>query len=353
MTPQSTGPAVISRQTVSVSGEMVTADLPALIEQNLASYRSAAQGAFSAATERALLSDSRVFTEWCSARALVALPVEPSTVAAFIDNQALTKKPATVRRYVSSISHLHRAADVPNPCERSMVKLALKRMAKTYGTVQRRAEGLTRQLVDRMLHASGDTLRDLRNRMVLAVAYDTLGRRSELVALRIEDLHRGASGDGSINIRRLKTDEMGIGSIRYLAPDTMCLVDEWISKAGLESGTLLRAVLKGSKVGGPLVPMEVTRIYKQMAAVAGLPLETVEAISAHSTRVGASQDMAASDRIEMPAIMQAGGWKSPEMIARYTARQHTRRSGSIKLAELQNRASSAAVAEQRILDADG
>ena len=337
MTSQSTGKAVTSRQTVSGGAEIVTTDLPALIEQNLAAYRSAAQGAFSEATERALLSDSRVFTEWCSARALVALPAEPSTVAAFIDDQALTKKPATVRRYVSSISHLHRAADVPNPCERSVVKLALKRMGKTYGSTQRQAEGLTRRLVDRMLHASGETLRDLRNRMVLAVAYDTLARRSELVALRVEDLHRGAGGDGSINIRRSKTDQMGAGSIRYLAPDTLRLVDEWIGKAGIEDGTLLRAVLKGSKVGGPLVPMEVTRIYKQMAAAAGLPLETVEAISAHSTRVGASQDMAASDRIEMPAIMQAGGWKSPEMVARYTARQHARRSGSAKLAELQNR----------------
>ena len=332
MTSQSTGQAVTSRQTVSGGAEIVTTDLPALIEQNLAAYRSAAQGAFSEATERALLSDSRVFTEWCAARALVALPAEPSTVAAFIDDQALIKKPATVRRYVSSISHLHRAADVPNPCERSMVKLALKRMGKTYGSAQRQAEGLTRRLVDRMLHASGETLRDLRNRMVLAVAYDTLARRSELVALRVEDLHRGAGGDGSI-----KTDQMGAGSIRYLAPDTLRLVDEWIGKAGIGDGTLLRAVLKGSKVGGPLVPMEVTRIYKQMAAAAGLPLETVEAISAHSTRVGASQDMAASDRIEMPAIMQAGGWKSPEMVARYTARQHARRSGSAKLAELQNR----------------
>ncbi len=353
MTLEADGPGVTSRQSISGGTEILTSGPPSVIEQNLSAHRGVAQGILSAASERALLSDSRLFTEWCSARALVALPAEPLTVAAFIDNQALTKKPATVRRYVSSISHLHRAADIPNPCERSMVKLALKRMGKTYGTAQRRAEGLTRQLVDRMLHASGDTLRDLRNRTVLAVAYDSLARRSELVALRVEDLRRGASGDGSINIRRSKTDEMGTGSIRYLAPDTMCLVDEWISKAGLEGGTLLRAVLKGSKVGGPLVPMEVTRIYKQMAATAGLPLETVEAISAHSTRVGASQDMAASDRIEMPAIMQAGGWKSPEMVTRYTARQHARPSGSAKLAELQNRASSGAVVEQQILDADG
>ena len=329
--------AVITSQTVSGGSEIITTDLPALIEQNLATYRSAAQGAFSAATERALLSDSRVFTEWCSGRALAALPAEPSTVAAFIDDQATIKKPATIRRYVSSISHTHRAADVPNPCERSIVKLALKRMGKTQGVAQRQAEGLTRRLVDKMLDASGDRLRDLRNRAILGVGYDTLARRSEAVALQVEDLRHGAHGDGSINIRRSKTDQLGMGSVRYLAPDTMRTLAEWISKAGLEAGPLFRTVFRSGRVGGALLPRDITRVYKEMATAAGLPLETIEAISSHSTRVGASQDMAASDRIEMPAIMQAGGWKSPEMVARYTARQHARRSGSAKLAELQNR----------------
>lgn len=156
--------AATTSQTVPGGSEVITTDLPALIEQNLAAYRTAAHGAFSAATERALLCDSKVFTEWCSSRALAALPAEPSTVAAFIDDQTLTKKPATIRRYVSSISHLHRAADVSNPCERNIVKLALKRMSKGQNSAQKQAEGLTRRLVDKMMDASGDKLRDLRNR---------------------------------------------------------------------------------------------------------------------------------------------------------------------------------------------
>ena len=76
---------------------------------------------------------------------------------------------------------------------------------------------------------------------------------------------------------------------------------------------------------------------KAMVRAAGLTAEQAARISGHSSRVGAAQDMAASDRIEMPAIMQAGGWKSPQMVARYTQRQAARRSGAAKLAELQNR----------------
>jgi hypothetical protein len=36
--------------------------------------------------------------------------------------------------------------------------------------------------------------------------------------------------------------------------------------------------------------------------------------------------------------MQAGGWKTAEMVSRYTARLDARRSGSAKLAIAQNRA---------------
>ena len=82
---------------------------------------------------------------------------------------------------------------------------------------------------------------------------------------------------------------------------------------------------------------EVARVFKGMAAAAGVPADQVARISAHSSRIGAAQDMAASGRIELPAIMQAGGWKSPQMVALYTRKQAARRSGAAKLAELQNR----------------
>ena len=353
-------PSVITtRQTVSGGSEIISTDLAALIDRNLAAYRESAHGAFSPETERALRNDSKTFTEWCSSRGLVALPAEPETVAAFIDNQSRQgpdgrplKAPATVRRYAASISHLHRAADVPNPCERSVVKLALKRMGKANRRPQRQAKGLTRDLVDKMMEASGDTLRDLRNRVALAVGYDTLARRSEAVALLVEDIHYGTTGEGSITVRRSKTDQMSEGSQRYLAPETMELVGEWIGKAGIEDGTLLRVVLKGGKVGGPMLPRDITRIYRDMAAAAGLPLETIDAITSHSTRVGAAQDMAATEGIELPAIMVAGAWTNPTMVARYTKKQDTKRGGSAKLAEARAKARKQKVWTSR-LDSQG
>ena len=303
----------------------------------LRDYAEAARGAFAPNTERAIRADTAVFAAWCLAAEVPGLPATPGDVARFVDEMATLRRPATVRRYVSSISHMHRAAELANPALHGLVQLALRRMNRSQGREQRQAEAMTRRLVDRLLHAAGATLRDARNRALLAVAYDTLARRSELVAMRVQDVAIGTEGHGTVTIRRGKTDQEGVGSERYLAPDTSRLIVVWLDEAKVADGTLFRAVLRWGRVGGALEAGEVARVFKGMAAAAGVPADQVARISAHSSRIGAAQDMAASDRIELPAIMQAGGWKSPQMVALYTRRQAARRSGAAKLAELQNR----------------
>ena len=302
----------------------------------LADYQHAARGAYATATEEAFRSDSAVFSGWCSAAGLDALPAAPATVAAFIETMTETRKPATIRRYVSTISHMHRAAGVPNPCTDPLVKFALRRMGKVLTVRQRQAKGINRSLLDRMLGATGLTPRDMRNRALLAVAYDTLGRRSELVTLQFDDLRVDEDGHGSVLIRRSKTDQLGEGSARYLAPDTVQLVQEWTAAAGLTDGPLFRATRWNGAAGGALSADDVGRIFKAMAAAAKLAPKVVKQISGHSTRVGAAQDMGAAD-IGMAGIMAAGGWKTPAMVGRYTSQQATRRSGAAKLAEKQGR----------------
>ena len=303
----------------------------------LAEYQQAARGAYSTATEEAFRSDSAVFSGWCTAAGLDALPAAPATVAAFIEAMSETRKPATIRRYVSTISHMHKAAGVPNPCADPVVKFALRRMGKALTVRQRQAKGINRSLLDRMLGATGSAPRDMRNRALLAVAYDTLARRSELVTLQVLDLQVDEEGHGSVLIRRSKTDQLGEGSARYLAPDTVQLVQEWTVAAGLTDGSLFRATRWNGAAGGALSADDVGRIFKAMAAAAKLPAKTVKQISGHSTRVGAAQDMDAAD-ISMAGIMAAGGWKTPAMVGRYTSQQATRRSGAAKLAEKQGRA---------------
>ena len=302
----------------------------------LAQHAHAARGAYSQNTERALRADVAVFTGWCSAAGLVSLPAAPGTVAAFVDAMGEVKAPATVRRYVSSVATFHHAARLPNPCQDDTVRLALKRLHRAHGRAQTQAASLTRDLVDRMIVAAGNGIRDLRNRALLAVAYDSLCRRSELVALQRADLEPTQHGDGTITIRRSKTDQEGIGQVRYLAPDTMRHVAAWLADAGHADGALFRSVGKAGAVGGPLDPGDVARIFKVMAEAAGMVHELVATISGHSSRIGAAQDQV-QHGVELPAVMQAGGWTSPAMVARYSAKLQVRRGGAAKLALLQNR----------------
>ena len=73
-----------------------------------------------------------------------------------------------------------------------------------------------------------------------------------------------------------------------------------------------------------------------MARRAGLPAAVVQGLSGHSARVGAAQDMIAAG-IELPAILQAGRWKSTAMVNRYGEQLLARRSGAAQLARLQQR----------------
>ena len=294
-------------------------------------------GAFSDNTERALRSDLAIFAAWCAGRGMRALPAGPETVAAFVDAMAELRAPATVRRYVTSIDIAHRIVGCGDAAKSEDVRLALKRMHRRKGRRQDQARGLTWPLRNRLLDAAGWRLIDDRNRALLAVAYDTLLRRSELSASLVEDLFEEMDGDATLLVRRSKTDQEGEGETVWVAPDSLALVRVWLVRAGIADGPLFRSVAKGGKVGGPLPPGQVPRIFKAMARKAGLPCNAVDGLSGHSTRVGAAQDMIGAG-IELPAILHAGRWKSTAMVSRYGTRLQARQSGAARLARLQGRA---------------
>ena len=312
-------------------------DGEAAAEEALGRFVRGGDGAFSENTERALRSDLAIFAGWCAERGLRPLPAAPETLAAFVDAMAETRKPATVRRYVTSIDIAHRIVGCANAAKSESVRLALKRMHRKKGRRQGQAKGLTWPLRNRLLDAAGERLIDDRNRALLAVAYDTLLRRAELASAQVADLFEEMEGHATLLVRRSKTDQEGEGETVWVAPDSLALVKAWLGRAVIEDGPLFRSVAKGGGIGGPLPPGQVPRIFKAMARAADLPASVVDGLSGHSTRVGAAQDMIGAG-IELPAILHAGRWKSTAMVSRYGARLQARQSGAARLARLQGRA---------------
>ena len=325
----------VSRAHVRCFGGATTDREPALAEQ-IGHFVQAARNAFSGNTERAVKSDLGIFLKWCTARGEEALPAKPETIAAFVDAMAEVRAPATVRRYVASVAVAHRVAGQAKAHASTPVRLALQRMYRRKGRRQDQAKGLTWPLRQRLLEAAGGRLIDVRNRALLAVAYDAMLRRSELTALQVTDLLEEMQGDATLLLRRSKTDVEGRGEILYLARDTVRLVRAWLDRAGISEGRLFRSVSKSGRAGEWLDPSQVPRIFKAMAREAGLPAKVVDGLSGHSARVGAAQDMIAAG-IELPAVLQAGRWKSTAMVNRYGERLLARRSGIAQLARLQHR----------------
>lgn len=304
--------------------------------ERLAACLEEACGVLSRHSARALRADLGRFGDWCAGRGLSPLPARASTVAAYVEAMAPGRAPGTVRRYVASIATVHRAAGERSPLEHAAVQRALTRMRHEKGSRQRQVRGLTWSLCRRLIETGGDRVIDVRNRALLAVAYDAMLRRSEVVALQVADMTADRGGTASLLVRRGKSDAEGRGAVLYLHRDTVKLVRAWLDAAGIDGGRLFRSVRKNGAVGESLDESQVPRIYKGMAKRAGLPKRVVRRISGHSPRVGAAQDMIASG-IGVPAIMQAGRWRSTAMVQRYGERLLAQRNGSAQLARLQKR----------------
>ncbi|NQV54528.1 MAG: tyrosine-type recombinase/integrase [Rhodospirillales bacterium] len=293
------------------------------------------RGAYADNTIRAYKTDFEIFSLWCEAAGLSPLPTTADTISAFIASEMENSKPATICRRICAISRIHRLCDLADPTASETVRLALRRMHRAKGRRQKQALGLTADLRDKLIAATTGDLKGLRDRTLVSLAYDTLRRRSELVALQIDDLDPVPQGGAVILVRRSKTDQEGKGNLAYVSPKTLDFCLDWITQANIEGGPILRSIGRFGSVGTSLYPGSVGTVYKRLAKAAGLPEDTVKRLSGHSARVGAAQDMAAAG-IDILAIMQAGGWKSPEIVARYVENLDVLRGGGYRLAMQQS-----------------
>ena len=313
-------------------------------EASLAHWSTMARGAFAANTVRAWRADWEIFLEFCRARALTPLPASAETVREFVfDCLADDKKPATIRRYVSTIGRAHRAAAVADPTATEAVKLGLKEMSRRVPARQRQARGLKWKEIEEFLQFEPRNLRDIRDRALLTVAYDTMCRREELVNLRIEDIEDGGDASGNVLIRRSKTDVAGEGATAYLSPLTMRLVRAWLEASRLKSGAIfVRVIGSGSGATGECdwrSPDGADRYrgVSQSGAVDWTSEREWERISGHSCRVGATQDLLALN-IDVASVMQAGRWRDTRMPMRYGEKVLASRGGMARAAKTQGRA---------------
>lgn len=293
----------------------------------LAEWTEAARGAYAEATERARRVDTGAFSTWCIGQGQQALPADPATVAAFLRAEDTAgKSVATIRRRAASIAHMHRAAGGSNPCQAEPVRLALRAISRQRGTDQGQAAPLSardaHRIEDRVLGEDA-RLKDQRDVALMMVGRDLLARASELVALTVEAVQFDSDG-ALVELRRRKTSTE---TVTYqIGPGAAAALRRWLDAAGISSGPVFRSTTKGGNTlkPGALSVRDVGRVLKGLAARAKFDQARVAALSGHSLRVGMACDLVAAN-VDSAAVMQAAGWSTPRMLARYTQRLDAKR----------------------------
>jgi site-specific recombinase XerD len=268
-------------------------------------------------TKKAWRCDWAVFIAFCEPLNLCPLPATSETVARFVKaRRDQGKKPATIRRYLTTITLAHRVAKLENPCDDEAVQLEIKGLYNVMSARQRQAKVLGWEHIKKFVETAGEGIRPDRERALLSVAYDTMARRAELVALNLEDFTFLPDGTGRVLNRRSKTDQAGEGNVAYLARETVRLLPIWLERAKITEEAVLRRLVGRGGIGKRLEVNSVAEIFKRVATFVKMDSKDVEGVSGHSIRVGATQDMLALN-IDLASIMQAGRWKSNRMPMRY------------------------------------
>ena len=275
-------------------------------------------------TLRAYDSDLRHYQRWCQAHHASWIPAAPQTVAGYLAGLASTGiKASTVRRRLSAIAEVHRLARVPSPAADELVRMAMTGIRRQHGSAPAQKAALTiEELRLLMATTSPLTASGSRDRAVLLLGFAGGFRRSELVALDIDDIDEVAQGL-RVRIRRGKTDQEGDGrelGIPWGERTGTCPVrayQSWRATGRIASGALFRPVDRHDRVGGNrLTDRAVARIIQRAAQRAGLDPHRY---AGHSLRAGLATAAAAAGAPER-AIMAQTGHRSVTTLRGYIRR---------------------------------
>lgn len=307
-------------------GERIPAILPVSeigdrLRLEVDAARRYAESSRSTATRRAYASDWSRFTAWCQERGADPLPADPRVVAVFVAAEADGgASPSTAQRRLAAIAYEHCRAGHPSPQARAgaeAIKEVMAGIRRSQATPPDRKRAADADVLRDLLRAvKGDDLRAVRDRAMLAIGMAGALRRSELVALHVEDLVREPRGL-RIRIRSSKTDQEAAGAVivipngRRIQP--VRLLELWLERSGIKDGPLFTRVRSGQARPAALSDRAVARIVQRHAAAAGYD---PNAFGGHSLRAG-FLTAAAAGGASIFKMKEVSRHKSTDVLATY------------------------------------
>ncbi|RWX28834.1 site-specific integrase [Rhizobium leguminosarum] len=244
--------------------------------------------------------------------------------------------PATVRRRLANWSTLTKWRGLDgafaSPALKSAIRLAIR--AAPRQRLRKSAKAVTGDVLAKLLATCAtDSLRDLRDRAILMVAFASGGRRrSEIAGLRCEQLtveppisvpDRPPLPSLAIHLGRTKTTNGEQDDVVYLTGRPVEALNAWMVAAKIESGSVFRGIGRWGTVSRRAIdPQSINAILKQRAMMAGL--DSGE-FSAHGLRSGYLTE-AANRGIPLPEAMEQSLHRSVQQASSYY-NSATRREG--------------------------
>lgn len=286
-------------------------------------------------SEIALYSDFTQYLRFCAENNQTQVPVKDYTLIAYIDRLQLVKKckKATIDLHIASIAWWCDYLNMPDPRKSDRMKLKLKTVRTLQRGRPKQAEGMRYEYLERALDVFNPSIpRDCQDVALLFVGFESLCRRSEIVAMKWPDFEVQPNGTGLLHIPTSKADQEDQGEYLHISKNTTELLLGWrsISADSNSRESIFRGIFSNGMIGAALNPGGVNRVYKRIAKRLGLD-HTI--FSGHSTRVGATHEMLQRN-LNMGKIMLAGRWKSIAMLASYAAKINASNTGMTELRAL-------------------
>lgn len=248
------------------------------------------------------------------------IPASVAQVSKYVVDAAATLAPATLARRLVSLHRHHVDQGLLSPVLDPHIRSLMQGVRRTLGIRQKQVKALeVAELLETVAVALKQRpLKAARDQALLLIGWAGAMRRSEIVALRAEDI-QDLDGGITVLIRRSKVDQDGQGFTKFIpfAHGERCPVKalkRWQELTGIQSGFLFRAVNKHEQISDQALSTHaVALIIKRLIAKTGRdPAE----YSGHSLRSGF---LTAGAVAGLPTyqLMAVSGHRSEQMLLRY------------------------------------
>lgn len=292
-----------------VESNKLSAKVQSLVEASLADN-----------THRTYGSAIRLFRSWCSDNRCDALPATAEVVAEYIASLiAAGKRGSSAKIHACAIAYLHKSNGHDSPTENYLVKAVLRGSMRLRGSrIDQKLPVLAAEFKD-LLQQIPDTLRGRRDRAMLVLCFAGALRRSEVAALRVEDVTFSDQGV-TICIRKSKTDFQGLGAHIGVpngpALHVVSALRDWLDAASITKGAVFRPVYGNRVLPRAVEPLLVSRVLKVYLKKAGIdPVP----YGAHSLRAGFITS-AAEAGVRLDRIMDHSRHVEPRQVRAYVRR---------------------------------